>query len=80
MEAVVSGKPLRLTPDGRDELIAAGARPERRSSMFVRSDIEVAAESFIKAALDSLGLIWEPHDVEAEAADLTDRAFRWRDE
>jgi hypothetical protein len=76
----VSGKPLRLTPDGRDELIAVGAQPERRSSMFVRSDIEAAAEAFVNAALGSLGLTWEPHDIEAETADLTDRAFGWRDE
>lgn len=54
--------------------------PERRSSMFVRSDIEVAAEAFVQAACAALDLPWEPADIQEEARRLTDIAFGWRDE
>jgi hypothetical protein len=46
----------------------------------VRGDIEQAAEDFVRAACSALDLPWEEYDIEAKAAELTDRAFGWRDE
>jgi hypothetical protein len=52
----------------------------KRSAMYTRSDIEVAAEEFVLTALKALDLIWETDEIAEEAAALTDRAFTWRDE
>ena len=57
--------------------MAEGATRSRGA--FARSDIEVAAEEFVRASLEALGLIWEPDEIDAEAQALTDRAFDWRD-
>jgi hypothetical protein len=53
---------------------------EKRPAEFVRGDIEQAAEDFVRTACSALDLLWEEDDIEAEACDLTDRAFGWRDE
>lgn len=61
----------------------AAARREAAApgrGIFARSDIEIAAEGFVQEALSALGLIWEPDEIAAEVAALTDRAFGWRDD
>lgn len=54
-----------------------GGTDTRRDPTFIRSDLTVAAEEFVREALDSLGLIWEPEEVGQEADALVDRAFGW---